>query len=180
MEIRRGEIYWVEKSPYNRTIGNEQQADRPAIIVSNDANNRNSGTVEIVYLTASPKKKLPTHCLICGTMKPSIALCEQVTTISTECIGRYIGVCTEEEMEMVNICMCASLGIYPEPNSVQASKERLAKKDELPEDSQYIEELEDTIMHLKIELAKAQKGEELMKELYKEMMRQQQLQPPAI
>ena len=118
MEIRRGEIYWVEKHPWNRTIGHEQFADRPAIIVSNDANNRNSGTVEIVYLTASPKKKLPTHCLICSAVKPSIALCEQVTTISTECIGRYISVCTEEEMRYVDECIRISLGLQNDSSTL--------------------------------------------------------------
>ena len=57
-KIRRGDIYYIDKYP---TIGSEQQAGRPAIIVSNEKNNQHSSTVEVVYLTTQPKADLPTH-----------------------------------------------------------------------------------------------------------------------
>ena len=43
MDIKRGDIYYIDKYP---TTGSEQQAGRPAIIVSNEKNNQHSATVE--------------------------------------------------------------------------------------------------------------------------------------
>ena len=52
IEIKRGDILYIDKHP---VVGSEQQAGRPAIIVSNEKNNRHSSTVEVVYLTTQPK-----------------------------------------------------------------------------------------------------------------------------
>ena len=45
--LYRGEVYYVY--PTGNEIGSEQHAGRPAIIVSNNHNNKNSSTLEIVY-----------------------------------------------------------------------------------------------------------------------------------
>ena len=78
-DIRRGDIFYIKND--DNAVGFEQKKTRPAIIVSNDANNRASGVVEIVYLTTSQKHRpLPTHIRVRGYV-PSIALCEQVVTV---------------------------------------------------------------------------------------------------
>ena len=46
--MKRGQIYYV-RSNY-REEGSEQRGGRPAVIVSNDKNNANSNTVEVVYM----------------------------------------------------------------------------------------------------------------------------------
>ena len=114
MNIKRGAIYWITKNPHRPTAGSVQQPGRPGIVVSNDANNACSCTLEIVYLTGKPKKPLPTHCAIESTGKPSIALCEQVQTISVEQIREYIGHCTEEEMAEIDRCIAISLAAAKE------------------------------------------------------------------
>lgn len=112
--VKRGEIYYIERS-YTQ-VGNEQFDGRPAIIVSNDRNNENSYTVEVVYLTTQPKNDLPTHVEIRSAKKPSTALCEQVTTLAAEKIGDYIGTCTDSEMEAIDVALAISLGItFEEP-----------------------------------------------------------------
>ncbi|MBQ9169151.1 MAG: type II toxin-antitoxin system PemK/MazF family toxin [Oscillospiraceae bacterium] len=111
MEIKRGDIYWINESEYRKIPGSCQAPNRPAIIVSNDANNSFANTLEIVYLTTAPKKDLPTHCIINSAIVPSTALCEQVSTISIEQIGRYIGTCTDKEMKAVNRRILISLGM---------------------------------------------------------------------
>lgn len=58
-DVKRGEIYYISRGGYN--TGSEQQADRPGVIVSNNKNNKNSQTLEVVYLTTQPKNELPTH-----------------------------------------------------------------------------------------------------------------------
>lgn len=111
MSIKRGDIYWITKNPCQPTAGSVQEPGRPGIVVSNDANNACALTLEIVYLTCKQKKPLPTHCAIESTGKPSIALCEQVQTISDEQIREYIGHCTEEEMAELDRCIAISLGL---------------------------------------------------------------------
>ncbi len=112
-KAKRGEIYYIERD-YKAT-GSEQIAGRPAVIVSNDKNNENSATVEVVYLTTQPKSDLPTHVTIRGTGKASTALCEQITTVSTDRIGSFSGICSKQEMEAIDTAMLISLDITCEP-----------------------------------------------------------------
>lgn len=109
--MKRGEIYYVERSSSVSTSGSEMYAGRPAIIVSNEKNNANSSVFEVVYLTTQPKQDLPTHVSIRSAKRNSIALCGQVTSVSEERIGDYIGVCTDFEMQQIDIALAISLGI---------------------------------------------------------------------
>lgn len=108
MEIRRGDIYYIDKVP---VIGSEQRAGRPAIIVSNEANNRHSSTVEVVYLTTQPKADLPTHVTINSAHRSSTALCEQVTSVSVDRVRDKMGRLTEREMTQVDIALLISLDL---------------------------------------------------------------------
>lgn len=114
MNVKRGDIYWITSNPNRPTTGSVQKPGRPGIIVSNDANNACAYTFEVVYLTGKPKKELPTHCTINSSTIPSIALCEQVQTVSDEQIRDYVGHCTEEEMKQIDRCIAISLGL-PDP-----------------------------------------------------------------
>lgn len=104
---RRGDVWYI--NGHGRTCGNEQHSNRPAVIVSNDRNNENSGTVEIVYITTQQKRGLPTHCTIRATGKRSTVLCEQIHTVAIERLERYIGKCTKKEMKKIEKCMIHSL-----------------------------------------------------------------------
>lgn len=104
----RGEIYYICLRP---VFGSEQQAGRPAIIVSNDMNNAYSDTVEVVYLTTQPKKDLPTHVTIRSNQKVSTALCEQVHTVDVSRISDYFATCTEQEMGAIDAALLVSLGL---------------------------------------------------------------------
>ena len=105
-DVKRGEIYYISRGGYN--TGSEQQADRPGVIVSNDKNNKNSQTLEVVYLTTQPKNELPTHCTIRSTGRVSTVLCEQIHTVAVERIGKYIGVCTAQN---IDIGLMISIGL---------------------------------------------------------------------
>lgn len=106
MSFKRGDIYYVERSTF---AGSEQAAGRPAVIVSNNKNNEHSDTVEVVYLTTQPKNDLPTHVLIRSLSRESIAICEQITTVSKERMGNYKGRVTDSEMMNIEIAMLVSL-----------------------------------------------------------------------
>ena len=119
-EIFRGEIYYVY--PSGGGVGSEQSAGRPAIVVSNDKANKYSPVIEMVYLTTQPKNSLPTHVDIVSATSPSIALCEQVHSVSKSRLGAFIAKCTDGEMAMIDGALCVSLGIElqakPEPKKV--------------------------------------------------------------
>lgn len=109
IEVKRGEIYYIV-SNYQEE-GSEQRAGRPAVIVSNDKGNQHSNIIEVVYLTTQPKADLPTHIDIKSANRPSIALCEQISSVSKERLGDFIGTCTKYELEMLDAGMMISLGI---------------------------------------------------------------------
>ena len=108
-QICRGEIYYVR--PAISSVGSEQVAGRPAIVVSNDKANLYSPVVEMVYLTTKPKNSLPTHVDITSVERPSIALCEQIHSVAKSRVGGFIAKCTDSEMAMVDGALCVSLGI---------------------------------------------------------------------
>lgn len=107
--IYRGDIFYINKAV---VTGSEQEGGRPAIIVSNDKNNKYSECVEIVYLTTQPKADLPTHVTITSAPQTSTALCEQILTVSKDRIGSYIATITEKEENSINKALMVSLGIY--------------------------------------------------------------------
>lgn len=128
MSYKRGEVYYIERA--GESSGSEQFAGRPAIVVSNDRNNEYSSTLEVVYLTTQPKTDLPTHVDIRSTKKNSIALCEQVHSVSVQRVGDYISTCTDYEMQMVDAALMISLALdYPETQKeiVEVVKEVPAK-----------------------------------------------------
>lgn len=107
--IHRGDIYYIQDRSYTR--GSEQGGDRPGVIVSNDANNKHSPVVEVVFLTCKNKKQLPTHVPIKSAKYPSTALCENVYSVSVQTLGNYVGHCTDKEMQQINNALQVSLGL---------------------------------------------------------------------
>lgn len=68
----------------------------------------------MVYLTTQPKNDLPTHVIIRSTGRDSIALCEQITSVSKERFGNYICTLTSDEQQRVDIALLISLAISGE------------------------------------------------------------------
>lgn len=118
-EIKRGDIYYIDKFGFPE--GSVQRSGRPAVIVSNDMNNKYSKVVEVVYCTTKPKEDLPTHVKILSTNVESTVLCEQVTTVSVDRLTDYHGYCTEEEMKKIDEAIMVSLGL-----EIQKQKEKPA------------------------------------------------------
>ena len=108
LNIRRGEIWYIKDD--GRSVGTEQQNERPAIVVSNNGANKFSNTIEVVFLTTKAKASLPTHTTVTALIK-STALCEQITSVSIERLGGYIRTCTSTEMSKVDKCLLISLGL---------------------------------------------------------------------
>lgn len=122
---KRGEIYWIDRNPSKPTIGAVEWPQRPGIIVSSDALNVDNRTVMVVYLTASPAARAdtPTRCTINSAKKPSVAICEQITTIDRTQIGYRIGTVTEIEMITIDHCIAKALSIQESRADATSSRE---------------------------------------------------------
>lgn len=109
--IKRGDIFYIK--PISRTSPNatDEFTERPAVIVSNDQNNKYSNYIEVVYLTTRYKQPLPTHVEIKSAAKPSTVLCENVNTVNIERIGDYMGAVTAQELDKINKALIVSLGL---------------------------------------------------------------------
>ena len=109
--IRRGDIYYVRG--YSDAVGSEQKANvsRPAIVISNNIGNKYSKIKQVVYITTKNKNAIPTHVLINSAKYTSIAICEQIFSVSDERIGRYIGHCTEDEIKELDKALMISIGL---------------------------------------------------------------------
>lgn len=109
-QYKRGEIFYVNNGSREQ-MGSETKKDRPAIIVSCDANNKHSSVLEMVFLTTQPKTELPTHVTIRSTGRVSTALCEQPTPVAVERLNNYLGEVTEAEMQNIDAALLIGLGI---------------------------------------------------------------------
>ena len=108
--VKKGEIWNIDQGKTTST-GTEIGANRPAIIVSNDATNMKAGFVNVVYLTTSNKRDMPYHVPVKSGDKNAIALCEQIFAIDKSRISFYVGSLSEEEMLEVDKALLFSLGI---------------------------------------------------------------------
>lgn len=109
ISVKRGDIFYIAGGVQT---GSEQGGNRPAIIVSNNLGNRYAPVVEVVYLTTRKKTSLPTHVNIYSAKRPSIALCEQVDTVSKSRLERRLGHVTAKEMQAIDRALARSLGLY--------------------------------------------------------------------
>lgn len=109
--MKRGEIYYI-KSNFQE-VGNEMHSGRPAVIISADSINGTGGTVSVVYMTTQPRYESPTHVTTRSTLRVSTIICEQVTTVSKERVGDYIGKLPDSELRAVETGIMISLGLDP-------------------------------------------------------------------
>lgn len=102
-DIKRGDIVYVE-IPY--ATGHEMMKDRPAVVVSNNAQNYAGEVVSVIYLTGSQKADRPYHVEVKGAMSvrhgPSTALCENIYTVDKSRLGKIMGRCSEDEMDAID------------------------------------------------------------------------------
>lgn len=127
-DIRRGEIFYIARG--GATNGSEQFADRPAVVVSNDENNKHSGVIVVVYMTTQPKTDLPTHVTVRSTGRLSTVLCEQVSSVSTDRVNNYIGQVSEQEMKNIDIALMISLQLSGGGKTSKQYNETIQKQQE--------------------------------------------------
>lgn len=106
--MKRGEVWWVSFDP---SLGGEITKTRPAVIVSNNANNRASNRVQVVPLTSSTGKCYPCETLVTIKNTVSIAMADQVMTVSKLRFKDRIGELSENDMAQVNAILRLQLDL---------------------------------------------------------------------
>ena len=79
--MRRGEVWWVEFDP---AVGSEIRKTRPAVIVSNDAANRNLSRVVVVPVTSNTGRQYPGEAVVTVDGQSSKAMVDQIMAAEHE------------------------------------------------------------------------------------------------
>ena len=134
MTIRRGDILWADLGMFPTT--SVQGGVRPVIVVSNNKANTYSSVITVVPLTSRIYKKryLPTHVFISkydmtGIRKGSLALAEQVMSISTKCIIEKCGRVNKWSLDRVLKAVRIQMGMEGEGHDGRRNNRNYLEQD---------------------------------------------------
>lgn len=97
--LKRGDVVWVELDP---AIGSEIKKTRPAIIISNDAQNKAGKRLIIAPLTSNTKKVYPFETMVRIEGKLAKAMFDQIRTVDISRLGNKLGSLSIEEIKEVD------------------------------------------------------------------------------
>jgi mRNA interferase MazF len=112
---RRGEIYMVDFDPAR---GSEQAGTRPAIVVSNDVNNKFSPVVVVAAITRTiPSRAYPYNVHLPAGALPQAGtiMCSQLMTIDKKRLGNYRGEIAPALVSDLDRALCVALSL-PKPS----------------------------------------------------------------
>jgi mRNA interferase MazF len=91
----RGEVWWVEFDP---SVGSEIRKTRPAVIVSNDAANRNLARVVVVPVTSNTGRQYPGEAVVTVGGQGSKAMADQIMAADKSRLKTKIGALSKADM----------------------------------------------------------------------------------
>lgn len=93
--MKRGNVWWVEFDP---ALGSEIRKTRPAVIVSNDAANRNLARVVVVPITSSAARRYPGEAFVTVDGKKGKAMADQIMAADKGRLKSQLGVLSNNDM----------------------------------------------------------------------------------
>jgi mRNA interferase MazF len=106
--MKRGEVWWVEFDP---SVGSEIRKTRPAVIVSNDAANRNLLRVVVVPITSNTDRQYPGEALVTLAEKPGKAMADQIMAADKSRLKNKICTLSKADMLAVENAILVHLGM---------------------------------------------------------------------
>lgn len=97
--MKRGEVWWVQFDP---SIGSEVRKTRPAVIVSNDAANRNLARVIVLPLTSNVSRVYPGETVVSVKGQQSKVMADQIMTADKVRLRGQIATLSKAEMAAVD------------------------------------------------------------------------------
>jgi mRNA interferase MazF len=106
--MKRGDVWWVEFDP---SVGSEIRKTRPAVIVSNDAANRNLSRVVVIPLSSNVTRLYPGEALVTIAGKASKAMADQIMAADKVRLKNQIGALSRADMRDVEEAVKVHLGL---------------------------------------------------------------------
>lgn len=158
-KVKRGMVFWFDPAVYGEKITYKskrgelkscvQNFNRPYLVISNDENNANSSTCNIVPITLEDKNPIPVHVNYIYAGKRQTVLVEQVRTVDIEALGSYIYTINDSVMKEVEKAIAIQFSVRPTLTQVDFQLESTMN---------HLEDIITNIIQTKVQEIKAQQN----------------------